>query len=119
MAPPVASMLSSQRKLEVLFNSAQRWSSIWTLAFAFDLKSKSFRTPAARGFISFWKAQKETKQRKTLFPQVHKLAADTALGFSDSASCLGRKTAGIHARRPPGLRIFRVFVAKQPKHCND
>ena len=32
-------------------------------------------------------------------------------GFSDSPSWLGRKTAGIHARRPPGLEASLAAVA--------
>jgi len=50
----------------------------------------------------FWWTPKETEPKKNVSPTRPKPAAFRSPGFSDSASCLGRKTPPIHGRRPPG-----------------
>ena len=80
---------------------------------------------ALGGLLSLQGPKKVTKERP--FPD-GALAARTVLrGFSDSASCLGRKSTGIHAGRPSGLDTFLLVrirdqqQAPQPKihrSCN-
>ena len=67
------------------------------------LKSKAFRPPSAAGFISFGKRQKKRTKEKR-FPDRAHSPSGCARDFPTRHPWLGRKTAGIHARRPTGLR---------------
>ncbi|WP_226468088.1 hypothetical protein [Luteimonas panaciterrae] len=80
------------------------------LAFVFALavkKQKRFVRYAAE-FISFDKRQKKRTKEKR-FPRRSSPRVSLLSGFFDSPSWLGRKTAHIPVRRPPGLRELKVI----------
>jgi hypothetical protein len=62
----------------------------------------------ASEFISFDKRQKKRTKEKR-FPRQVSPRASLLSGFFDSPSWLGRKTAHIPVRRPPGLRLVRAL----------
>ncbi|MCA0395543.1 MAG: hypothetical protein LCH70_15755, partial [Proteobacteria bacterium] len=57
-----------------------------------------------RGFISFDKRQKKRTKEKR-FPDTANQPSEFLRDFPTCPPWLGRKTAGIHARRPTGLQI--------------
>jgi hypothetical protein len=62
----------------------------------------------AAEFISFDKRQKKRTKEKR-FPRRSSPRTSFLSGFFDSPSWLGRKTAHIPVRRPPGLRLAMAF----------
>ena len=74
----------------------------WKLCFCTSSEDQTLSSAVAAEFISFVNRQKKRNQRKTISRRSSPNAS-LVPGFSDSASCLGRKTPHIHVRRPPGL----------------
>ena len=128
---PVAmpSRSSSQRKLGSILTLVLR-------LFGSDLKGNSFRTPAARGFISFGKrhcacdarangeagpkgerqrreSKKRTKEKR--FSRQGELGERVFPGFSDSPSMARSENGGPPARRPTGLRVGGCLWSKTGK----
>ena len=73
----------------------------WTLHVLIVAKINSFR--AARDFISFDKRQKKRSKEKRFLDEAPSPALMVPT-FFDSPSWLGRKTAHIHVRCPPGIQ---------------
>src|SRR5687767_14264435 len=67
--------------------------------------------PAAGNFLCW---HKESHQRNAFSKLTAQPVDSTTRGFSDSPSWLGRKTACIHARRPPGLLAAGSWGTSSP-----
>ena len=104
VAKPVSTAIPAKR-----FSTVVGWSS-WDpfgfcfgfdFGFSFGLKCKSFRTPAARGFISFDKRQKKRTKEKR-FPRQNELGKRVFPGFSDSPSMARSENSGHPCPLPSG-----------------
>ncbi len=101
-APPESSFLRTQESSDFALLQA---------------RIKRFHADARVHF--FWKGSKETNQRKRLSPTQRIRDQQACRNFRTRHPWLGPKTAGIHARRPPGIRMLYVVAllskAKQGK----
>ena len=66
----------------------------------------STRLPASGSL--FFAGPKKSNQKKGPMPRRSSPRSEGVPGFSDSASCVGRKTPHIHVRRPSGLASARA-----------
>ncbi|TWT20375.1 hypothetical protein FQY83_11670 [Luteimonas marina] len=106
-----AAMPSFQRKLEALYNSAKRWSSI--LLQGNHRASDRLRRPGSFLLISV----KRNEPKKNAFPDKANLQTGSVTGFFDTASLPWRKTPHIHVRRPPGLQTLQAPMVWKPEGC--
>ena len=76
-------------------------------------RSKASARHERAGHFSLLAQRKVTKRNG--LPRRSKSGTWLVPGFSDSPSWLGRKTAGIHARRPPGVRSMERLIEDQER----
>ena len=76
-----------------------------------EFRQEGRRAFAFRRVTFFAGAKKVTKESTFLVKSNPLRKCAMPMPFSDSASCLGPKTAAIHGRRPPGVRTLSLLAA--------
>ncbi|VXB57114.1 hypothetical protein LUTEI9C_30293 [Luteimonas sp. 9C] len=101
-------LLGSTKRNELGRASGRKRLTLLLRLFAYgDIQDQTLPLALRRAGSFLLLAQKKRNQRKRPSPTHPQPAAARATGFSNSASCLGRKTPHIHVRRPSGWHCMR------------